>query len=234
MIPLRDQNPSRSTPVVTRGLIVLNVAMFIYELSLGPDLRDFLFSWGLVPARLPAALEVGGESLGWTGLTFVSSLFLHGGWAHLIGNMWYLWIFGDNVEDQFGALPFLLFYVAAGVAASALHVFSDLGSRLPTLGASGAIAGVLGAYAVMFPRARVYTLVPLFPFFQIIPLPAFLMLGVWFVFQFVAGAISAGQAGASGGVAWWAHIGGFLFGVIVAKVTSPFRHRPESYAEEVK
>src|SRR2546428_2556087 len=128
MIPLRDQNPSRSTPVVTRGLIVLNVAMFIYELWLGPDLRDFLFSWGLVPARLPAALEVGGESLGWTGLTFVSSLFLHGGWAHLIGNMWYLWIFGDNVEDQFGALPFLLFYVAAGVAASALHVFSDLGS----------------------------------------------------------------------------------------------------------
>src|SRR5262245_53046465 len=233
MIPLRDQNPSRSTPVVTRGLIVANVLVFAYELWLGPDLRDFLSSWGLVPARLPAALARGGEPLEWIGLTFLSSLFLHGGWAHLLGNMWYLWIFGDNVEDQFGRVRFLLFYLAAGIAASALHVFSSLDPRLPTLGASGAIAGVLGAYAVMFPRARVYTLVPLFPFFQVIPLPAVLMLGVWFVFQFVAGAISLGQGVGGGGVAWWAHIGGFLFGVIVAKVTSPFRRRPDSYAEEV-
>src|SRR5438094_10634984 len=160
MIPLRDQNPSRSTPVVTRGLIVLNVAMFIYELSLGPDLRDFLFSWGLVPARLPAALEVGGESLGWTGLTFVSSLFLHGGWAHLIGNMWYLWIFGDNVEDRLGHARYLIFYLAAGVAAAVVQSAITPMSRLPTVGASGAIAGVLGAYAVAFPRARVITLVP--------------------------------------------------------------------------
>ena len=234
MIPLRDENPSGSVPVVTRGLIAINCAAFLYELTLGRELRTFVFEWGVVPLRLTLALRFGEEPLPAPALTLLTSMFLHGGWLHLIGNMWYLWIFGDNVEDQFGALPFLLFYVAAGVAASALHVFSDLGSRLPTLGASGAIAGVLGAYAVMFPRARVYTLVPLFPFFQIIPLPAFLMLGVWFVFQFVAGAISAGQAGASGGVAWWAHIGGFLFGVIVAKATSPFRHRPESYAEEVK
>jgi membrane associated rhomboid family serine protease len=145
--------------------------------------------------------------------------------------MWYLWIFGDNVEDQFGPVPFLLFYLAAGVAASLLHAFTNIDSRIPTLGASGAIAGVLGAYAVMFPRARVFTLVPFFPFFQVIPLPAVLMLGVWFLFQFVAGAISVGQGGAGGGVAWWAHIGGFLFGVIVAKITYPFRRRPESYAE---
>ena len=231
MIPLRDQNPSRSTPVVTRGLIVLNAALFLYELSLGSAASDFMYSWGLVPARLPAALDLGGESLGWTGLTLVSSMFLHGGWPHLIGNMWYLWIFGDNVEDQFGAVPFLVFYLAAGVAASLLHAFTNLGSRVPTLGASGAIAGVLGAYAVMFPRARVYTLVPFFPFFQVIPLPAVLMLGVWFLFQFVAGAISASQGGAGGGVAWWAHIGGFVFGVVVTKITYPFRRRPESYAE---
>jgi membrane associated rhomboid family serine protease len=231
MIPLRDQNPSRSTPVVTRGLIVLNAVLFLYELSLGSGLRDFMFSWGLVPARLAAAYDLGGEPLAWTGITLASSMFLHGGWLHLVGNMWYLWIFGDNVEDQFGAVPFLLFYVAAGVAASLLHAFTNLESRVPTLGASGAIAGVLGAYAVMFPRARVITLVPLFPFFQVIPLPAVLMLGVWFLFQFVAGAISVGQGGAGGGVAWWAHIGGFLFGVIVAKITYPFRRRPESYAE---
>ena len=229
MIPLRDQNPSRSTPAVTRGLIVLNAAMFLYELWLGPELKDFMFSWGLVPARLPAALEVGGESLGWTSLTLVSSLFLHGGWMHLIGNMWYLWIFGDNVEDQLGSTGFLLFYLAAGIVASLIHAYTNIGSRVPTLGASGAIAGVLGAYAVMFPRARVITLVPFFPFFQVIPLPAILMLGVWFVFQFVAGAISFGQGG--GGVAWWAHIGGFVFGVVVAKITYPFRRRPESYAE---
>jgi membrane associated rhomboid family serine protease len=231
MIPLRDQNPSRSTPVVTRGLIVLNAAMFLYELSLGSGLRDFMFSWGLVPARLPAAFDLGGEPLAWTGLTLVSSLFLHGGWLHLVGNMWYLWIFGDNVEDQFGPVAFLLFYLAAGVAASLIHAFANLGSRVPTLGASGAIAGVLGAYAVMFPRARVHTLVPFFPFFQVIPLPAVLMLGVWFLFQFVAGAISVGQGGAGGGVAWWAHIGGFVFGVVVTKITYPFRRRPESYAE---
>ena len=231
MIPLRDQNPSRSTPVVTRGLIVLNAALFLYELSLGSGLRDFMFSWGLVPARLTAAYDLGGEPLAWTGLTLVSSLFLHGGWLHLVGNMWYLWIFGDNVEDQFGPVAFLLFYLAAGVAASLMHAFSNLGSRVPTLGASGAIAGVLGAYAVMFPRARVYTLVPFFPFFQVIPLPAVLMLGVWFLFQFFAGAMSVGQGGAGGGVAWWAHIGGFVFGVIVAKITYPFRRRRESYAE---
>jgi rhomboid family protein len=229
VIPLRDQNPSRSTPVVTRGLIVLNAVIFLYELSLGPELKDFMFSWGLVPARIPAALDLGGEPLAWTGVTFVSSMFLHGGWAHLLGNLWYLWIFGDNVEDQFGHLGYLLFYVAAGFAASLLHVLASIDSRVPTLGASGAIAGVLGAYAVMFPKARVITLVPFFPFFQVIPLPAMFMLGVWFVFQFVAGALTVGQQG--GGVAWWAHIGGFLFGVILAKLTSPFRRRPESYAE---
>ena len=215
MIPLRDQNPSQSVPVVTRGLIVLNVAMFVYELSLGPDLRDFMFAWGLIPARLPAAVGLGGDALARTGFTFLSSMFMHGGWAHLLGNMWYLWIFGDNVEDRFGSVRFLLFYLAAGVAASILHVISNSASHLPTLGASGAIAGVLGAYAVMFPRARVITLVPFFPFFQVFPLPALLVLGLWFVIQFFSGAIAIGYGGGAG-VAWWAHIGGFVFGALVA------------------
>ena len=229
MIPLRDQNPSRSTPVVTRGLIVLNAAIFLYELSLGSAVRDFMFTWGVIPARLPAALQAGGEPLGWTAFTFVSSMFLHGGWMHLVGNLWYLWIFGDNVEDRFGPVLFLLFYLAAGVAAALLHALSHIDSRVPTLGASGAIAGVLGAYAVMFPGARVITLVPFFPFFQVIPLPAVLMLGLWFVFQFVAGALTLGQGGA--GVAWWAHIGGFLFGVVIARLFARPRRPPESHAE---
>lgn len=230
MIPLRDQNPSRSTPVVTCGLIALNAAIFFYELSLGPDLRDFMFAWGVIPAQLMNSLQRGGEPLAWTAFSFVSSLFLHGGWAHLVGNLWYLWIFGDNVEDRFGSVRFLLFYVAAGVVASALHVISNLDSRVPTLGASGAIAGVLGAYAVMFPRARVITLVPFFPFFQVIPLPAVLVLGLWFVFQFLSGALSLGH-GPGGGVAWSAHIGGFLFGVVVARLTGGLPRPPESRAE---
>ena len=230
MIPLRDQNPSRTTPIVTRGLIVLNVAIFLYELMLGPGLKDFVFSWGVVPARIPAAIDLGGEPLAWTSLTLISSMFMHGGWLHLIGNMWYLWIFGDNVEDRLGSFGFLLFYLTAGVAASLIHVAWNLSSHVPTLGASGAIAGVLGAYAVMFPGARVITLVPFFPFFQVIPLPAVLVLGLWFVFQFWSGAVSVGRA-SLGGVAWWAHIGGFLFGLVVARIASSTRRRPPSYAE---
>ena len=153
-------------------------------------------------------------------------MFLHGGWAHLLGNMWYLWIFGDNVEDRFGSVRFLLFYLTAGVSASLLHVVSNSASPLPTLGASGAIAGVLGAYAVTYPRARVITLVPFFPFFQVVPLPALLVLGLWFVIQFFAGALSVGYGlAAGGGVAWWAHLGGFLFGALVAHPAGPARRR---------
>ena len=234
MIPLRDENPSGSAPVVTGGLIVLNAALFFYELSLGPGLRDFLFAWGMVPARLGAAFEAGGETIGWTALTFFSSLFLHGGWAHLIGNMWYLWIFGDNIEDRLGSLRFLVFYLGGGVCASLIHLVTNPGSHLPTVGASGAIAGVLGAYAVLFPRARVITLVPFFPCFQVIPIPAIFMLGLWFVFQVLSGTISLGSGGGGGGVAWWAHIGGFLFGVLVAQFALRLRGPRASRAGEVE
>ena len=229
MIPLRDENPSRTTPVVTRGLIALNAAVFFYELWLGPELRDFILAWGMIPARLGATLEVGGEPLAWTAATFVSSMFLHGGWAHMIGNVWYLWIFGDNVEDRLGSLRFLLFYLGAGICASLLHTLTNVDSNVPTVGASGAIAGVLGAYAVTFPGARVITLVPLFPFFQVIPIPAILVLGLWFVFQILSGTLSLGMGGAGGGVAWWAHIGGFVFGVVVARMAG--RRPPPSRAD---
>ena len=222
MFPLRDENPSLTAPVVTRALIGANLVAFLYEIALGPDLRTFLFHWSFIPVRLMLAVDGGAESIAAPALTLLTSMFLHGGWLHLIGNMWYLWIFGDNIEDRFGHLRFLLFYLAAGIAAGLLHYVAHVDSRLPTVGASGAIAGVLGAYAAAFPRARVVTLLPIFPFFQVIALPALLVLGVWFVFQFASGALSGG---AGGGVAWWAHIGGFLFGFLLTRLSTPRRRR---------
>jgi len=231
MIPLRDENPSHSVPVVTRSLIAINAAMFLYELALGPGLRDFMLQWGEVPARVTLAFHFREEPITPVALTFLSSMFLHGGWAHLLGNMWYLWIFGDNVEDRLGAVRYFLFYLLAGVIAALAHWLTNPGSRLPTVGASGAIAGVLGAYAVAFPRARVVTLVPLFPFFQVVALPALLVLGLWFVFQFFSGALSLGY-GAGGGVAWWAHIGGFAFGALTMKAFGRPRRRLEAWQDE--
>jgi membrane associated rhomboid family serine protease len=211
MIPLRDENPSQTVPVVTRTLIALNAAAFLFELSLGGALGAFVQWYGLVPLRFAYAFA-GEEPLAPTVATAFTSMFLHGGWVHLLGNLWYLWIFGDNVEDRLGHWRFLLFYLAGGLAAAIAHLLLNLGSSVPTVGASGAIAAVLGAYAVMFPRARVVTLVPIFVFFQVIALPAMLVLGLWFVVQIFTGTLSIG---AGGGVAWWAHIGGFVFGMVV-------------------
>ena len=230
MIPLRDENPSSTTPTVTLGIIAHNVAVFVYELVLGPGLRDLMMDWGLVPARLSIALH-GGEPVAPVASTIVTSMFLHGGWAHLIGNMWYLWIFGDNVEDQLGHVRYLAFYLIGGIAAGLAHLATAPYSDLPTVGASGAIAAVLGAYAVTFPRARVVTLVPFILFFRIMALPALLVLGLWFVFQLFTGAMSlAGSP--RGGVAWWAHIGGFLFGMIVMRLFGGVRaRRARAWAE---
>ncbi len=230
MIPLRDENPAATAPVVTLALIALNCAAFLYELLLGSSLRPFMFQWGTVPLRLTLALQEGGEPAARAALPLATSMFLHGGWLHLVGNMWYLWIFGDNVEDRMGHVRFLLFYLAAGLVAGLLHVFFNPASRVPTVGASGAIAGVLGAYLVAFPRARIITLVPFFPFFQVMALPAVLMLGLWFVYQFFSGALSlAWSAAGGGGVAWWAHVGGFAFGAVVAGLFGS-RRRPRSHA----
>jgi hypothetical protein len=213
MIPLRDENPSRSPPVVTRLLVALNVVVFLFQLLLGADLLAFLSEWALVPARLTLALRYGEEPLTGPGVTLLTSMFLHGGWLHLVGNLWYLWIFGDNVEDRMGHVRFLLFYLLTGAVAGLLHSLTNPASRLPTVGASGAIAGVLGAYLVAFPRARIVTLLPIFPFFQVVALPAAIVLGLWFVLQFFSGA-AALLVPTAGGVAWWAHIGGFVSGVL--------------------
>jgi len=214
MLPLRDELPASRTPVVTRAIIIANVTAFVFELSLGHGLGEFVRGWGLVPVRL-AGVFAGMESPVAPAGSVLVSMFLHAGWVHLIGNMWYLWIFGDNVEDRMGRVGFLLFYLSSGFASAALHVAINPWSTVPTVGASGAIAGVLGAYLVLYPRARVITLVPIFFFIQIVPLPAIFVLGFWFVVQFFAGALSlAGGGGSGGGVAFWAHVGGFVFGLI--------------------
>jgi len=219
MIPLRDENPSDTVPVVTRALIAINCAAFVYEIMLGPGLREFMFEWGLVPARLSQAVRLGEESVIGPSLTLLTSVFLHGGWLHLLGNMWYLWIFGDNIEDRLGKPRFLAFYCLSGITAGLIHYVSNPASKLPTVGASGAIAAVLGAYAVTFPKARVITLVPIFLFFQIMALPAMIVLGLWFVYQFLLGTLTlAWGTGTGGGVAWWAHIGGFVFGAVAVKL----------------
>lgn len=217
MIPIRDENPSGSVPVVTRALIAVNAGVFVYELMLGPGIAEFFFRFGLVPARITLAIAEGTEPAAAPALTFVTSMFLHGGWMHLLGNMWYLWIFGDNLEDRMGKLRYLVFYLAGGLVAAGVQYVLHSTSRVPTVGASGAVAAVLGGYALLYPGARVFTLLPIFPFFQIVPLPAVLVLGLWFVLQFFSGALALG-VGASGGVAWWAHIGGFGFGLLVVRM----------------
>ncbi len=226
MIPIRDENPPQRVPVVTRTLIVLNVAAFLYQIGLGPKVAAFMQGWGVVPERLTDAFQ-GLTPVPSAMLTLFTSMFLHGGWIHLVGNMWYLWIFGDNVEDEMGSLRFLGFYLAAGVVSALMHVMFNPGSPIPAVGASGAIAGVLGAYAYAFPRARVVTLVPIIFFFQIVALPALLVLGLWFVFQFFSATLFAGGGG--GGVAWWAHIGGFLFGILAMALR---RRRSTAFVEQ--
>jgi hypothetical protein len=217
MIPLRDDNPAQRVPVVTRVLILANVAAWVLELAKGDALPEFLRDWGVVPGRLMASFS-GGTYMPVEDATVFTYMFLHGGWMHLIGNMWYLWIFGDNVEDRMGPARYTLFYVGGGAVAALVHSALLPGSAIPTVGASGAIAAVLGAYAQAFPRARVLTLIPIFFFFQVIAVPALVLLGVWFLIQFVAGTLSFG--GGSGGVAWWAHIAGFVYGFIAMALLS--------------
>lgn len=225
MIPLGDSVPIRSWPVVTWGLIGINVWVFFHELALGPDLEAFIQVWGFVPARyFLLATTAPGE---WADryVPLFSSMFLHGGWAHLIGNMIYLWIFGDNVEDRLGHLRYLVFYLLSGVAAALAQAYLFPDSTIPTVGASGAISGVLGAFLVLFPTARVFTLVPLLLFFPVVELPAVLYLGFWFLMQLMSGTVSLTVVSDAGGVAWWAHVGGFVVGLVVA----PLLRRRQSY-----
>lgn len=214
MIPIRDKNPSGTFPLVTIGIIAVNVSIFLYEISLGPDLSIFLKQYGVVPLKVKHYFQVSDLTITNIFFPFISSTFLHGGFIHLIGNMWFLWIFGDNIEDKLGHLKYLIFYVVCGIIASSVHVIFNSQSNIPCIGASGAIAGVLGAYMVTFPYARIITIVPLFVFLQVIELPAIVVLGFWFIIQFFNGAASI-TTSSGGGVAWWAHIGGFGSGIII-------------------
>ena len=211
MIPLRDNIAHRRFPVVTVSLIVANTMVFLHEVSLGGDIKDFIYLYGFTPQYMFLHVRLVSKLI-----PFFTSMFLHAGWLHLIGNMWFMWIFADNVEDVLGHINFLIFYIVCGLAASFTHFIMNINSAVPTVGASGAIAGVLGAYIIMFPRARVLTLVPVLIFLEVVEIPAFVFLGIWFMYQFFLGMMSVGSYGA--GVAFWAHIGGFIAGILFLRV----------------
>ncbi len=232
MIPLRDTIRTRTVPFVTRLLVVANVAAFVLELLQGENLDAFVETFAFIPLRFFHP-ELAGWTFSAAVVTIFTAMFLHGGLAHLLGNMLFLWIFGDNVEDALGHFRFLVFYLAAGVCATLLQAFLSPTSAIPNLGASGAIAGVLGAYLVYYPRARIVTIVPLFILFPVVEVPAGLYLLGWFALQFWMGSAQlthAGRAAASqGGVAFWAHVGGFVAGVAWALIFRPARRPQAAY-----
>ena len=212
MIPLRDENPTRSVPWVTLALIAANVSVFIYEITLGTEgLNAFWTTWSIVPGRLladPLSLQ--------EVATVFTSMFMHGGWLHLIGNMLYLWIFGNNIEDRLGAARFIAFYLISGIVGAAAQIVIAPESTVPMLGASGAIAGVLAGYLLLYPGASIVTIIPVFFFVEVARVPAYLVIGFWFVLQLGNGLAGLGTASATGGTAWFAHIGGFAAGLILA------------------
>lgn len=215
MIPIRDHMPTRRASVLTVLLIAANLAVFLFELLLSPRGRlQFTYAFGAVPYYITHAWGLPAA------LTLVTSMFLHGGWLHILGNMLYLWIFGNNIEDAMGRLRFTIFYFACGLVAGLAQVYADPNSRVPGIGASGAIAGVLGAYLLLYPRARIDTLFIIGFFVQLGSVPAVIVLGFWFVLQLLNGALSFGVA-QSGGVAWFAHIGGFVAGLVLVNVFVP-------------
>ena len=233
MIPIRDDTPRFSTPFVTYFIIALNTLVFLFELSVSEQgrgaLNGLIYHFGVVPLRFDHILAAWpASSLTGLFLPIVTSMFLHASWLHLIGNMWFLWIFGDNIEDYLGHFSYLLFYLVCGFAAAITHILLNAGSRLPSVGASGAIAGVMGAYFVLYPKARVMMWFPPIFFFH---LPAWLVLGYWFFMQFLSGAATsiAETSQTNGGIAFWAHVGGFVAGIVLIKVL-PARPRRYRYA----
>jgi len=215
MIPLRDTTQSRNYPVVNTLLIAMNVLLFFVQMMQGPRQDEFIFIYGLVPARYSVP-EIGAYFTSFQQvLALISFMFLHGGFWHLLGNMWSLYIFGDNVEDRLGPFRYLLFYLLSGWASGLFHLFLNWQSPVPTIGASGAIAGVMGAYLILFPRSRILTLIPILFIPYFIEIPAFFFLGIWFLLQFLG---AAGSGAQGGGIAWWAHVGGFVAGIILVKV----------------
>jgi membrane associated rhomboid family serine protease len=232
MFPLKDENPTNITPVVTVAIIVANVAVWLFVQNAGVGVRflESLCVYGAIPGEISRAIEagtlvplgqtaqcrVGGISTG----SLLTSMFLHGGWMHMIGNMWFLWVFGNNIEDSMGHVRFAMFYLITGLVAAGSHVLTAMDSSVPMVGASGAISGVMGAYIVLYPHVRVHTLIIFFFFIRVITLPAFALLGLWFALQLFSGTL-AGR-GTGGGVAFWAHVGGFVAGMALI---FPFRDR---------
>ena len=226
-LPLTDHIRRRSFWLVTLALIIVNVWAFLMELSYGRDINRLIFSYGIVPARYITRHGLANLTLPGFFVPVFVSMFLHGGWLHLLGNMLFLFVFGRSVEDRYGHIQFLCLYLLSGLAGAGLHILLNAGSRMPTIGASGAIAGVLGAYFVSFPRARITTLIPLIFFFWTVELPAILVLGYWFLIQFVTGyEMLAIQSATGGGTAWWAHVGGFTMGLLLALALPPVRRGP--------
>jgi membrane associated rhomboid family serine protease len=208
MFPIGDTDVKDSGPAyITLGLVALNVIVFLFQLTLAqPELEAFIRTYGAVPTEI-----LRGEAL----FSLITSMFLHGGWAHIISNMLYLWVFGDNIEHTLGAIPYLAFYLIGGLAATAAHIFFNPGSTLPSVGASGAIAAILGAYVVIYPRSRVKLLIFLGIFFWVTRIQAVFFLGIWGITQLFNGVASLTETAQTGGVAFWAHIGGFVFGLVV-------------------
>lgn len=218
MIPLKDMTPRRAFPFVTLLLILVNVLVFVHQLSLSQAAGNaFVNTYGLVPAKISLALAGRHFTMQQALLPLFTCMFLHGGFLHIIGNMWFLWIFGGNVEDRLGSIPYLFFYLVAGIGSGISQTLFSWGSHIPSIGASGAISGVLGAYVVFFPNSRILTLVPLLIIFFTWRIPAVIFIGLWFIAQFLSGISSLGTQ-SMGGVAWWAHVGGFLIGVVVAAI----------------
>lgn len=211
MIPIRDEIPTRRVPVINYILIALNIVVFIFQLMLGTSEETFVYEFALIPIQFTSGINLGDIT------DIFTSMFMHGGLAHIGGNMLYLWIFGDNVEDSMGPGRYITFYLTGGLVASLAHIMTNPTSQIPTVGASGAIAAVLGAYLVLYPQSKVLTIVPLGYFMRMTMIPAVVVLGFWFVLQLFSGVLSLGGPDV-GGVAFWAHIGGFVAGVVLAKL----------------
>ena len=229
MIPIHDDNPTRRIPWITIAFIALNIAVFAYELTLEPaTLESFWTRWAFVPARFLADPLAPSQIV-----TLFTAMFMHAGWIHVGGNLLYLWIFGNNVEDRFGPVGFIAFYLGSGILAALAQLAAAPGATIPMLGASGAIAGVLGAYLLLFPGASVVTIIPVFIFIEVARVPAYLVIGFWFVLQLGSGLASLGAGAAAGGVAWFAHVGGFCAGLLFAlpaALRSRSRRRPRAYS----
>ena len=218
MIPIRDENPTRRTPYVTLCLIIVNCLVFIYQLLIPPASQEaFIFQFGAIPSEIISPFaNLNLFPITW--LTLITSMFMHGGLFHLGGNMLYLWIFGNNIEDRLGHIGFVLFYLAGGIAAAFTHILMQPESTVPMVGASGAISAVLGAYMLIFPRARVVVLIWFLVFIRFIRVPAFIVLGIWFVMQ-ISGILQSPEAG----IAWYAHIGGFAAGIVFILASGKYR-----------